>query len=821
MRECAVCFSDVFDDSLTACPRCGAPLGARGKCGRASSHLPDTPKEPPAILDEEMAQFQRQFEDRGIYLPEKIYKKAQEILQSAATEMRRATVLLADMRGFSRLGRQVTPEELHSVANDFYRICSECILRRGGFIVEFVGDAVVAVFGAPVAFDHDTESAVRAALDILAACRQYAETPRPLSVRIGIATGKIQSGTIEAPFGKIYHIIGDTINLAARLQTAAATNEILVCAQTHETISRVFVGEPTPPLSLKNMEEGYVAYKIISEKDKHEPLRHFDTPFCAREKEMGLLTEFFATSRRKRIAHIVGEAGIGKSRLVHEALHRSGLEASAIKWKADPSSAAILLHPVVCWLREEMRLGICFAPSQLRKSVEQYIRERGLDAEADPVLLEFLFGVPEAIEAMRGIPPERIQRNLFGLLRQLIISHARKTGGVILVVDDVQWLDSLTKRFVAALADWPDASPLTLILIYRSGAEPPIPQEPSHLVINLEPLSDEERHALLKKLAPVEDFLPEIRKIVLSRAAGNPLFMEEMMRIIQEVARNNAHLNGEVLVNRIIEVIPVSLHELIQSRIDRLDSRSRQVLQCASILGLEFAFSLIEMFDVIRDGLTAHLQALRAMRYLEELPEPEDIKYFFTHGLFRDVVYSTLLEEKKKRLHASLARRLESVFAEKNVPEYHELLAFHFSRGGDAQKAVYYLTKAADRQAGLGGASNAAQNYAEAIELLREMPPDPSRQTLMARLLQRAGCLQILMGNMDQAEEMIRGAQDLAESLGNARLALEARMELAGAQVWQGKNDEAQESLERVLREAVRLEMPHVECIALNALGVV
>ncbi len=546
----------------------------------------------------------------------------------------------------------------------------------------------------------------------------------------------------------------------------------------------------------------------------------FDSPFCGRQKELEDLTRHLSQPASSGIVHITGEAGIGKSRLVFEALKALDINQSAIWWTGDAAMASMALYPAIRWIRDTMGLKHGATANQVKALISDYTTGRCLDPETDLRLLKYLLGVPEAVEEMRDTPPFSIQKNLFGLLRQILASYADKTTGCILIVDDTQWLDTLTKKFLSALADWPTETPLILILVYRPDAQPPIVPDEKQLVINLGPLSEEERHTLIQKLCKAEEFLPEIRKAVFSRETGSPLFLEEMMRIVQEVARNNAHLNGEALVNQVVEVIPLSLQELIQSRINRLDSRSRLALQCASILGLEFTFGMIEMFDVIRDGLSGHLQALRTMKYLREQPESGGVRYSFIHGMFRDVVYSTISDEQKRRLHASLARRIEEVCADR-LTEHYELLAFHFSKGGEAQKAAEYLGRAAERQTGLGDESHAAQNFAEAIELLRGLPASRSNQGLMAHLLLRAGSLHISLGNGDQAEEMIGGALELADSIADLKLAIEGRLEQATALIWRGRNDEAQAVLEDLLPEAKRLNMHHLECVALNALGVI
>lgn len=817
MRECPQCWSTVFDESEAICPICGFALAPSRPPEKV---LPDHEDEAGITLSEESLLFRKQFEERSVHLPQEVLAHAEAILSSAQSELREATILLVDLCGFSRGSRHDRAEDLSRLASEFYRVCTDFILRRGGFVVKFLGDAVLSVFGAPVAFDRDVESAVLAALDILEYAEQSASSDTPMAFSIGVATGVVKSGRIEGPGGKTYDVLGDAVNLAARLQAAAGKNVILVCETTQSIIHPWFRTEPTSPLSLRNISESYVAHNVLGRKDAPSHKRPSDTPFCGREEELDMLGTFLAHPKERgvQIAHVTGEAGIGKSRLIQEALHRAQNGRRVVEWESSPAYRTILLWPILEWLRREMGLAPDDSGDKVRRAIRAYLAARVPDGASDLVLLEYVFGGPEAIAILQGIPPDRIQRNLFSLLRLLLLSRGNE-GKTVLVVDDCQWLDSLSMRFLQSLAQWPDSQSLTIVLVRRSGSSSPISEAPEHLQIHLKPLSETDRMALLKSLVPMEEFLPEIRALVLSKASGNPLFVEELTRIVVETMRNNAHLNGEELKNHIVEVIPVSLRDLIQSRIDRLGARTRQVLQCASLLGLEFAFGLLDMFEIIHEGLAGHLEALRGMRYLAKRPDLRDINYYFTHGLYRDVAYSTLLEEQKRNLHGSLARHLEKALADR-LPENYEILAFHFSLGGDTQKAIYYQCKAADRKVSLGVTDEGVSHYTQVINSLRSLDPTPERQILMAKILIRCGRALRTLGKAEESDEMLAGALQCAESAGNERLAIEAKIEQAVGQVWSGRLEEAREALEKLEKEASRLGANVTRALALNSLGV-
>lgn len=815
MRECPQCWTELLGN-ISRCPACGYDCGKLGDEKKERASTEESRLQDDSLLD----QFRRQFEERKLFLPKETIEQATEILSGAEKEIRRATVLMVDLRGYSRLAKEMAPEELATFAEGFYRICTDATLRRGGFVVEFIGDAVLGVFGAPVAFDGDTESAILAALDIREACIQDSEAVRPINVRIGIATGALQSGTIETPYGVAFHLTGDTVNLAARLQAAADTNEIFICQATSEIAQRAFAIEETAPLVLKNISDGYVACRVLSPKDDPIPLRSFETPFCGRAKELETLREFLLGKGKKspRVMHLLGEAGLGKSRLVHEALQECDLQTSAILLGGTASSKSILLHPILLWLRRRLRLSSDLSIQDTREAIREYITNIDAQDEIHSLYIEYIFGVPQAISALYGMPPDRVQRNLFTTLRALFYHEARH-GRLVLVADDLQWFDKLTIGFLEELIRITPPVNLALVLVYRPEATPPVDRDTGDALLRLKPLGEKERRELLETVIPLEEFLPEIREFVTSRASGNPLFLEEMTRLVRKLMAENARLDPEDIKNRIVEVIPISLYELIQSRIDRLGNRTRQVLQCAAVLGLDFTLNLVELFDIIKEGLQDHLHSLRAMQYLRALPEERQIHYYFTNGLFRDVAYGTLLDEQKRRLHGSIAKQLEEVFADR-LNQYFDLLAFHYSRAGDDRRTVYYLVKAADRCAQLGESLAALEHYTEAIEAIRRLPADPGRIALMARLLVRSGRLNRTLGNHEEAEEMLASALTCADEIHNRHLALEARLEQAIGEVWKDGAGDFDKRIRGLIEEGRQLGNQRAVMMLQNTLGV-
>ncbi|MBN1902010.1 tetratricopeptide repeat protein [Candidatus Sumerlaeota bacterium] len=803
MRECPQCYSPIFDPHAEICSRCGWKMTKIIAIVRGAESSQKTGRE--QCLDEEMADFCRQFEERGVFVTETILRKSFEVWESLPEDIPRATVMILSLNGES---------SARTVPRDAWEVCIDIIIQKSGIIAQSFEQGLLCIFGAPVSFDLDTEAAVHAAYCIKESLEQIPDEEGRLNFRIGIATGAFRKQGKKNPDGKNSGMEGGAISEAEKILSTASLNDIVVCSTTHSIIRRSFktCAAPSSPAP---------AFKILERTPPVELPIRIETPFCGRAKEWQTLDSFFNApgSHGGKTLHLTGEEGMGKTRLIKEYLNKNNLEKNAIWWEADSLHKPILLFPVFRWLRQLLNMETGSGTKNVRKSIRKFMKKWPWADDHDCLILEYIFGVREALDALRGFPPERIQRQIFALLHQLTLSHSDNEKGLLIIIDNAQWLDSLTIKYLKFIVSAPEASKITLVYIHPNPRNDGIEILPHHTLLEIGPLGKRDREHLFKTILPLEDFLPEIRKVALARSNGNTLFLEEISRLIHEYIGENPDLYAQTGANRIIEIIPTSLTELIRKRLEKLDGRSLSALQCASLLGLDFLFPLLEAFDSIREGLMDHLQALLAMNYLRQQPESDAVHYYFTHALFRDISYSMLIEEQKKRLHANLADHLEEIFRNR-LQEYYELLAYHYSKGGETNKAVYYLVKAGDRQSGLGEGSNALDNYREALELLKTLPVTDQRLILMVRVLICAARLQRILGFSDQAEEMISAALDYARNPGNERLLLEARLEKAIALLWNGKGEEAEDILKDVILEATQMNCSVTRMAALNSLGV-
>ena len=816
MRECLRCFKNIFDEATEACPNCGGRISLKNTIGESSI------KEAGGISGEEIREYHKSLALEGVCFPQDMIAREAGFLKASAGPKPRVSLLSASLnrRSIRKLDSGISDEDYKEKFDEFIRICSYCIFEHGGFIADLQDHSLVAVFGGPGFLDQDTISAVESGLEIRNYCRRSRlEESNDCCAGVAVTTGSIVIRKAKNSDKKPYEIRGRTASRAIDLSRNAREDELIIDSTTSEVIGRDFDMEEADSHYGTAAGNGKF-YRVIRAREKPEIPESEQTPFTGRKKEKEQLEKFFLSETKENeslTAHLSGEPGIGKTRLTNEALKSVETKEGVVFLRGDETASGIMFYPIINYIREKVGLEPEAPGNLVKKMLEKYVRGHYSCDDSDSLLLEYFFGVPEAVEKLKDVPSDRMEKNIFSMLRRFITP---RNHGVILILDDAHAFDEGANSFLRRLRKWPGKSGIKILQIYRKHRHPPLKRNKEDLKIILRDLSAREKRQILKHIIPVEDFLPEIRKTVLSRSGGNPLFMEEMVQIIREEASSNPNLDGELLVNRIIEVIPESLSDLIRSRMDRLEQKTKQTLQHLSLLGPEFCFSALEMFDEIHDGLTEHLHILCARKYLSEFRRKSGLRFRFNHNLIRETAYASLQPEQKKTLHREIGYRMEEYLSNR-LPEYYELLAFHFGRGEQKNKALYYLIKSGDRESGLGDDSNAARNYAEVIEILRGLPPEPDAIAQMSRVLTDYAHLRRKNGENQEAMEMLESARQCAGKIENAYLLLQAELETAITSLWMGRLDAAEKQLLKLRKDASELNNISAEMIINNSLGVI
>ena len=535
-------------------------------------------------------------------------------------DRRQVTVVFADLTGFTSLAERLDPETLRSFQNALFETMARAVTRYDGFVEKFVGDAVMAVFGAPRAHEDDPLRALQAAQDMLQGVDELSaqwvrRLGRPVTLHIGIHTGAVVAGSLGHAAGGAYAVTGDTVNVTSRLLAAAAPGTVLVSQATQGMVRHRFAFEPATELAVRGKSQPMRVHRLIGARAESASARGLaelglTAPLVGRGEAIARLSAAFDAMLRGRaqVVSVVGEAGAGKSRLLAEwfaQLERDGrLAATGVRRVTCSSLGEPTYGTFGTLFREGYRVDPADSLEVAQRKLQQGLRELGADAdEADAVaqVLNYLLGIDEA--RPRDIEPEQLQRQITLAARSLVERRLTQQP-LVVVVDDLQWADAASVDLLGEIADQLADRPLMLLVSQRPDARALRSVRAERATIELGPLGDGEAHALVGHLLgePGDEALAPVRHLVVARAGGNPLFVEEIVRslagsglLVRQGDRWVCQA-GSGAVD-----VPPTLVGLLLSRIDRLGGTDRRVLQEAAVLGAEFEDACCSASPATRD----------------------------------------------------------------------------------------------------------------------------------------------------------------------------------------------------------------------------
>jgi predicted ATPase/class 3 adenylate cyclase len=694
-------------------------------------------------------------------------------------ERRQLTVLACQILGFAALS-ELDPEDLQRVLNRIHGACAEVVTRFRGTMVRAVGDSMLVYFGYPEAYENDAESAVRAGLNLLHSIGKL-EVPsiQRLRARIGIATGLMVVGDVSIVGGQEPNAVGEALNVALHLQSAAPAGSTVIAASTRELVGHFFDCQQLEPVVVEDGHDPLPAWRVAGEGTtvgRFEALRRSGMlKLVGREEELERLHRGWSNARRGsgQVVLLTGEAGIGKSRLVIELEERLRSEPHAtLRYSGSPYQSDAPMSALL----EELQRSAGFVsedsvPQRLRK-LRTLLEGSGSDAVEATALLAELLGLPAEAEPSvpQLAPQKRKERTFATLLARIECMAARQQ--LLIITEDVQWVDPTSLELLTLLVERMARLPIFVIVVARPGFIPPWPDHSYVTAFTLSRLSRADCMALIEQLAGDRPLSVHTKSQILAQTDGMPLFVEELTKSVIErsMVRERHGRQGPTKSNG-VQAMPKTLHASLLARLDRL-GRGKETAQVGAAIGREFSYELLRMVTTTDEPtLGTRLDQLVASGLVFRRGPAAHATYAFKHALVRDAAYGMLPRAQRRKLHASIARSLEEHFPE-TAETQPELVAYHCREAGSVDKAVGYLLAAAERALLRSAMTEALVHLTQAKDLVSTLPESKERWQLELKL-------EITLGRVLTARRSYT-APETREAYRRAR----ARCEALGHQAW-------------------------------------
>jgi len=693
------------------CPACGASLvsGARfcSQCGHAVDGAPPSPAP-------------------KSYTPRHLAERILTARSALEGERKQVTVLFVDIVESTRLAERLGPDAMHDVLDRTLRLLADEVHRYDGTVNQFLGDGLMALFGAPIALEDHAVRAAHAAFAIQETIAGFStqlhrERGTDLQVRIGMNSGQVVVGKIGDDLRMDYTAVGDTTHLAARMQAAATPGTILVAEATHQLVEPYVRSESMGSLCLKGITAPVPAYRLAARRRRSRFEASTErglTALAGRTRELALLEERFARAARGngQVVGIVGEPGAGKSRLLHE-----------FRTRIPPDDAVVLEGRCVGWgqntpylpvaeiVRSSFRIEDGDNSLQIEEKLQQGIARLAPTLTESLPFLRGLVGLP-LDDATAKLDARVRRQKTFDAIRAITMAASQRRPHVI-VVEDLHWIDTTSEDYLAFIIDSLAAMPLLLVITSRPGQAARWGDRAYFTQIALDLLDEHGTEAMVADRLQAEALPPGLVPMVHEKAEGNPLFVEEILYALLDrgalVRRNGAvHWVGDTPIE-----VPASGRDIIRARIDHLPDPVKRTLQTASVFGRQFTPALLARVVEETGDLRTHLDALKRVELVLETRFFPEIEFSFRHALIQDVAYESLLERRRSELHARIGQALEDAGAGERFEQL-DVLAHHFARSDRREKAVEYLTKAADRAFSAFANKDAITRYEQALALV-------------------------------------------------------------------------------------------------------
>jgi len=754
------------------CPACKAkiPLGKKF-CGECGNKL-DTPvKTPPKELS-----FNEKIEKIQRYLPQGITEKILSQKDNIEGERKHVTVMFCDLEGFTPIVESLGSEEAYNMMDQIYEILIHKVHEYEGTVNEMTGDGVMALYGAPIALEDASQRAIRSSLAIHRKITKFSDKLKqrnqeipPLKMRIGIHTGPVVVGTVGNDLRVEFKAVGDTVNLASRMEGQAEPGTTYITEDTFKLTEGLFRFEGIGPRVVKGKEEPVNVYRVIAPSTRRT---RFDVsaekglaPFVGREREFEILHDSYerAKTGRGQAISIVSEAGVGKSRLLYEFRKAIANEdVTFLEGKCLSYSKGVPYHLHIDTLKANFDIGEDDGDSEIKRKVESGLKILGAEeASTLPYLLELLSVKDSGFDKITRNPEARKELIMEAFKR--IVLKGSEIRTLILAYEDLHWMDKSSEDLLKYLLESIPGAKVLLIFTYRSEFVHTWGGKSFHSQVTLNRLSNRESILMISHLLDTADIDSDLEELILEKTEGVPFFIEEFIRSLKDLKYIERKGNRYYLAKSLQDVsIPSTIHDVIMTRVDSLPEGAKEILQTGSVIEREFNYKLInQVTSIPEQELLSHLSVLKDSELVYERGIYPQSTYIFKHALTREVLYDSILNKKKKKLHDEIGNAIEELWKE-NIRDYYAVLADHYFTSENYLKGAEYLRLAAKKAREEASFNDAIVFGDKRVVCLEKLPQtdDVEEKIIDARVTLGLYCNQVF--SQVEAKEAVEPVIDLA-----------------------------------------------------------
>jgi class 3 adenylate cyclase/tetratricopeptide (TPR) repeat protein len=752
-----------------ACVNCGAQLSATAKFCSECAH-PAGLAAPPAP---------QRFGAPETYTPKHL---AEQIINSKAAlegERKQVTVLFADLKGSMELLADRDPEEARKILDPVLELMMEAVHRYEGTVNQVMGDGIMALFGAPLALEDHAVRACYAALQMQEAVARYADDTRrshgvEVQIRIGLNSGEVVVRSVGSDLRMDYTAVGQTTHLAARMEQLADPGTTLLTAETRALAGGFVEAIALGPMAVKGLLDPVEVYRLVgvsaARSRLHASAARGLSPFVGRDTELEQLRRAVehVGHGRGQVAAVVGEPGVGKSRLIFELTHSPLLNGWVVlEAGASSHGTATSYLPISALLRSCLALDERATVEEIRSTIRARLSR--LDEDPWPAAPAFaaLLGVPVDSPRWHELEPRQRRQHTLGALSHLVLRESR-IQPVLLIVEDLHWIDAESQAWLDGLVDALAAARVLLLVTYRPEYRHPWGNRTYYTQLRVDPLTSEDAEGFLAMLLGAGDELASLRALLIQRTDGNPFFLEESVQTLVETRALVGEPGARRLARPLGDVqVPATVQAILASRIDRLAPAEKQLLQSAAVVGKDVPFALLhaiasEAEEEVRRQL-ARLQSAEFLYVTRVFPEPE---YTFKHALTQEVAYGSLLADRRRTIHARIVGELERLPVDRRAAEV-ERLAHHALRAELWEQAASYGRQAGAKAQARWALRDAGIHLEHALAATTRLPE--SRVVIEQAIDLRVGLRAAIhtLGEVERGDRLLREALSLAERLGD------------------------------------------------------